>query len=336
MKTQNIGRVIAFISLPLLWGISGCAIGVIGVGAGVGAITYINGQLQKTYEAGYQESVQVSMEILDLLKIQVTDKVAGELKTTIKAERPDGTPVTLYVERIEEGLTRVGVRTGTVGIGIRNKQASEQIQDFIGRDLMWKSGTHYVLIEPEKKKTPPQSSSRPVDEIKSAKKPEPKSIQKTSPAPEEKKLGNKAQIKTGDTQDAEEKQSGDYEQIKTGNTQDAAAENQDFLIYFEENSNTFPRSEVEKLNRATEIIRTYPEAAVILKGYPDSSGNLEYDMMISEYRAIAVKLYLISKGIDQDQISIIAHQAAADVPPEELKMLFRSVKIEVNKIHSTE
>ena len=317
MKTQNIGRFIAFILFSLLWGISGCAVGVIGVGAGVGAITYINGQLQKTYEADYQESVQVSMETLDLLKIQVTDKVAGELKTTIKAERPDGTPVTLYVERIEEGLTRVGVRTGTVGIGIRNKQASEQIQDVIGRDLMWKSGTHYVLIEPEKKKTPPRSSSRPADEIKSAKKPEPKSIQKTSPAPEEKKLGNK-------------------EQIKTGNTQDAAAEHQDFLIYFEENSNTFPRSEVEKLNRATEIIRTYPEAAVILKGYPDSSGNLEYDMMISEYRAIAVKLYLISKGIDQDQISIIAHQAAADVPPEELKMLFRSVKIEVNKIHSTE
>lgn len=317
MKTQNIGRVIAFILFPFLWGISGCAIGVIGVGAGVGAITYINGQLQKTYEAGYQESVQVSMETLDLLKIPVTDKVAAELKTTIKAERPDGTPVTLYIEQIEEGLTRIGVRTGPVGIGVRNKQASEQIQDVIGRELMWKPGPRHVLIEPGKKKSPPQSSSRPVDEIKSAKKPEPGSIPKTSPAPEEKKLGNK-------------------EQIQTGDTQDGAAENQDFLIYFEENSNTFPISEVEKLNRAIETIRAYPEAAVILKGYPDSSGNPEYDMMISEFRANAVKLYLISKGIDQDQISIIAHQAAADVPPEELKMLFRSVKIEVNKIHFTE
>ncbi|MHB8791696.1 MAG: DUF3568 family protein [Desulfobulbaceae bacterium] len=317
MKTQNLGRAIAFILFSLLWGISGCAIGVIGVGAGVGAITYNKGQVQKTYVAGYQESVQVSMETLDLLKIQVTDKVAGELKTTIKAERPDGTPVTLYVERIEDGLTKVGVRTGIVGIGIQNKQASEQLQDFIGRELMLKTVTHYVRIEPGKKKTPPQSSSRPVEKIKSAKNPEPETIQKTSLAPEKKKSGKK-------------------EQIKTGNTEDAAAEHQDFLIYFEENSNTFPISEVEKLNRATEIIRTYPEATVILKGYPDSSDNPEYDRMISEFRAIAVKLYLISKGIDEDQITIIAHQAVAGVPPEELKMLFRSVKIEVNKTHSTE
>ncbi|MDW7774446.1 MAG: DUF3568 family protein [Desulfobulbaceae bacterium] len=315
MKTQKIGRIIAFILFPILWGISGCAVGVIGVGAGVGAMTYINGQLQKTYEAGYQESVQVSMDTLDLLKIPVTDKVVDELKTTIKAERPDGTPVTLYVERIEEGLTRVGVRTGKVGV--RNKQVSEQIHDFIGKELLWKSGTHHVLVEPEKKKTPSQSFSRPEDKKKSAKKPEPESVQKTSLAPEEKKLGNK-------------------EQIKTADTQDVAAEDQDFLIYFEENSNAFPISEVEKLNRATEIIRTYPEAAVILKGYPDSSGNPEFDMMISEFRANAVKLYLISKGIDQDQISIIAHQAAADVPPEELKMHFRTVKIELNKINSSE
>ena len=52
-----------------------------------------------------------------------------------------------------------------------------------------------------------------------------------------------------------------------------------------------------------------PYAKVILNGYTDSSGNANYNKMISESRAATVQAYLIGKGVDPGSISIMGHGA---------------------------
>ena len=73
--------------------ITGCAVAIIGVGAGIGAAAYINGELIKTYKSEYHKTVQTSIDTLKNLKIPIDEEISDELKTSIKATRPDGTPV---------------------------------------------------------------------------------------------------------------------------------------------------------------------------------------------------------------------------------------------------
>jgi hypothetical protein len=85
----------------------GCAVAFIGLGAGAGAVAYLNGKLTKTYESDYHETVRAGKTTLQKLKIPVTETVADELKTEIKAKRTDGTPVTIEVVRIDRRRFRL-------------------------------------------------------------------------------------------------------------------------------------------------------------------------------------------------------------------------------------
>jgi outer membrane protein OmpA-like peptidoglycan-associated protein len=117
--------------------ITGCAAAIIGVGVGIGAAAYVNGELTKTYRSGYHETVQASIDTLKNLKIPIDEEISDELKTSIKATRPDGTPIRIEIIRIEKKLTEVGVRTGSVGLW--DQKVSKQIQDIIGERLNNKS-----------------------------------------------------------------------------------------------------------------------------------------------------------------------------------------------------
>ncbi|MGD8739586.1 MAG: DUF3568 family protein, partial [Desulfobacterales bacterium] len=107
---------------------------MIGLGAaGAGAAAYFNGKLTKTYESEYHDTIEASSATLENLKIPITETVKDELKTEIKARRPDGTPIAVEIIRIEQDLTQVSVRTGSLGLW--DKRVSEQIQGYISQNL---------------------------------------------------------------------------------------------------------------------------------------------------------------------------------------------------------
>ena len=93
----------------------------------------IQGNLKKTYESEYHDTVQASSDTLKNLKIPVTEKQSDELKTVMNAKRFDGTPVTIEVVRIEHNLTEVSVKTGE-GVVLDNR-VSKQIHEFINENL---------------------------------------------------------------------------------------------------------------------------------------------------------------------------------------------------------
>jgi cytochrome c biogenesis factor len=118
---------------------SGCAvvaIGVAGLGAGLGMYTYIDGELKRMYQANHEESIQAVNMALTELNISVKEQTPYEQGTTtvIKAERSDHTPVRVTVKSETVRVSEIGIRCGYVGVW--DKQASEQIHSAIAQRLV--------------------------------------------------------------------------------------------------------------------------------------------------------------------------------------------------------
>ncbi|MGD2185011.1 MAG: DUF3568 family protein [Desulfobacterales bacterium] len=77
-----------------------------------GGCAAIQGKAIKTYHAEYKATVRASAEALKNMEIPIFDEVSDELKTEFLARRPDGTPVTVEVKRVDQNFTQVSVSTG--------------------------------------------------------------------------------------------------------------------------------------------------------------------------------------------------------------------------------
>jgi hypothetical protein len=84
-----------------------------------------------TYHSKYQATVQASADALKYIEIPILEEVSDELETEFLARRPDGTPVTVKVTRVDLNFTRVSVSTGTGVMRYLDRQISDQIQGFI-------------------------------------------------------------------------------------------------------------------------------------------------------------------------------------------------------------
>ncbi len=95
---------------------TGCPALIAGAGAGAGVYTYVEGDLTRTYQAPFDKALDASMETLRALRMTVIEKPTGDaIKSVIKAERSDGTPVTITLNMVSLNITEIGVRSGVVG-----------------------------------------------------------------------------------------------------------------------------------------------------------------------------------------------------------------------------
>lgn len=120
MNPLNFRGLIRTIAAPFLALISaqimmGCGLFVAGAVVGAGAYTYINGELKRSYQAGYEETVQASVSVLADLKIETKTIQKQGLTTTIDG-RFNRKPVTVSIGRVNLNITEVGVRSGWVGV----------------------------------------------------------------------------------------------------------------------------------------------------------------------------------------------------------------------------
>ncbi len=112
------------------------AVGLICLLLGVGAgCAQMQGRAVETYHSDYGATVQASSEALQNLEIPILKEVSDELKTEILARRPNGTPVTVKVTRIDQNFTQVSVATGAGVDRFLDKEVSNQIHGFIRRKL---------------------------------------------------------------------------------------------------------------------------------------------------------------------------------------------------------
>ena len=135
--TDNVKVLIGLLGTWLLAGCVGAV--VIGglAGTGVGTYTYVKGELIRSYEAKFDQTLQVCTDIIIDLDQPVIKKVTDGEKTTISTERKDGTYQSIAVSIESTEWTQVSVRTGTFGYW--KKDISEQFHEFIAERLKRRS-----------------------------------------------------------------------------------------------------------------------------------------------------------------------------------------------------
>ena len=116
-----------------VWWLTGCVAVIIGAGAGVGTYTYIKGELKRPYQAKFDKTLQVCIDILDDLNQPTIDKTTDGEKTTIRSKRKDGTNQTIDITIISTDQTQVSVRTGVVGYW--KIDISQQFHEFIAERI---------------------------------------------------------------------------------------------------------------------------------------------------------------------------------------------------------
>jgi len=112
---------------------AGCAVVVTGAAAGAGVYTYMNGKLERSYQAPFDKTNRACTETLKSLKIAIIEESSDGINATIKAKRSDGTPVTITTSMVEPRITEVSVRSGVVGVW--DKRVSELIHATIAQRL---------------------------------------------------------------------------------------------------------------------------------------------------------------------------------------------------------
>ena len=96
----------------------------------------LQGKSVQTYQSKYNATVEASEDALKNLEILILNSVSDDLRTDILARRADGTPVTVEVKRLDQNFSRVTIVTGTGVAPQLNRQASDQIHEFIRKQLM--------------------------------------------------------------------------------------------------------------------------------------------------------------------------------------------------------
>jgi outer membrane protein OmpA-like peptidoglycan-associated protein len=74
-------------------------------------------------------------------------------------------------------------------------------------------------------------------------------------------------------------------------------------ILFDVNSAALKGGAQQTLNQMADVMNRYPDNTILVKGHTDNTGSERYNQDLSERRAVAVKNYLIVKGIAPGKIT---------------------------------
>lgn len=76
-------------------------------------------------------------------------------------------------------------------------------------------------------------------------------------------------------------------------------------VFFDLNSATIKPGGLAELDRVANVLNQYPQTMIRVEGHTDQTGSEQYNLQLSERRAIAVTNALGQKGIDPARISSV-------------------------------
>lgn len=68
-------------------------------------------------------------------------------------------------------------------------------------------------------------------------------------------------------------------------------------VRFDTNKSTLTANAKANLDKLVPVFNQYPDTNIQIYGYTDSTGTAEYNLKLSDQRAVSVKAYLASKGL---------------------------------------
>lgn len=103
-------------------------------------------------------------------------------------------------------------------------------------------------------------------------------------------------------------------------------------VYFDHNRHTIQLNSFPVLEELAQVLLAHPGINLELHGHTDDTGSLAFNQELSEKRAEAVQVYLLSKGVASDRLSIKgfgATKAVADNMEEAGRQLNRRVEVKI-------
>ncbi len=85
--------------------------------------------------------------------------------------------------------------------------------------------------------------------------------------------------------------------------QASAAKQEDLKVYFRRNSSRITWVEAEKVRQMADYLRANKDRKLLVKGCASADGNVDYNLLLSGWRAVAVKQCLVSYGVEADRIA---------------------------------
>lgn len=85
------------------------------------------------------------------------------------------------------------------------------------------------------------------------------------------------------------------------------ADNAQDRVYFGFDRANLDAEAVNVLKAQADWLKANPEKTVTVQGHTDDRGTREYNLALGERRAVAVKNYLLSRGISPDRIEVISY-----------------------------
>ena len=132
MTTARIRWFLAPLALgALLLGTTGCIWFLAGAAAGAGAVVWVSGKLKKKYDVPVGRASAAASGAVKGLGFRVESDVHDASCARIKAQRADGKPVWVDVDRVTDTTSEVTVRVGAMG----DKEAAMQVMDAIDARL---------------------------------------------------------------------------------------------------------------------------------------------------------------------------------------------------------
>ena len=82
------------------------------------------------------------------------------------------------------------------------------------------------------------------------------------------------------------------------------------MVQFKTNSNEIEPASYVVLDRVSAYLLDNANEQVVVRGYTESIGSTTYNKSVSQFRASAVKSYLVGKGVNYNNITVFAKGAA--------------------------
>jgi outer membrane protein OmpA-like peptidoglycan-associated protein len=80
-------------------------------------------------------------------------------------------------------------------------------------------------------------------------------------------------------------------------------------VTFSHRRTTLSEDSKKLLDDAAAILQKYPDVKMLIEGYTDTVGNPDFNRLLSEHRANAVRDYLIERGIDAPRLVAVGRGA---------------------------
>ncbi|MBO4643167.1 MAG: peptidoglycan-associated lipoprotein Pal [Alphaproteobacteria bacterium] len=88
---------------------------------------------------------------------------------------------------------------------------------------------------------------------------------------------------------------------------EAFVQNAKDRVFFGFDKSNLSAEAVKVLKVQAEYLKANPEKQIVIEGHADDRGTREYNLALGERRAVAVKNYLISRGVAADRIRVISY-----------------------------